>query len=125
MPFRELILPAGLRRIDAQETDQMIRMRGNVVRDPPIWYPHTRETRFTAKNYGSVARLSRLVVFLPANSEVDLDAAPRAARLLNEVFREVVRILKIVTMNVDDQVWLLWFTFSGPRFAEFVRSVRE
>ena len=52
MPLFELILPAGLRGIDGQETDQMFRMLGYVIGDIPIVDPHVAESGFATEDDG-------------------------------------------------------------------------
>src|SRR5262249_42038054 len=89
-------------RIDAKETDQRIRMRGDVVGDVSIIDPGSTQPGFAAKNDGDrVVGAGGAIIFV-ANSEIDFDARASAPRLAGEILAEISRVSPGVAMDIND-----------------------
>ena len=113
MTFVQLVAPAGLRRVEAQETDQPVGMGGGVGGHFAVGHPQPGKARFSTENDRFPALLGPFVILVPPDREVHFHVSSGSFCLLLEVFREVVGIAEIMAVNVyehvfDDITFLIW-----------------
>src|SRR6185312_11651877 len=105
MALFQLVLPAGLCRVQRQKTDQAVGRAVYVRGDFMVRYPQARKARFAAKDDRLASLRCTRSILRPANRQVD---APAMLGLLDELGGEMIGIAKIMTVNVGDhtQVWI-------------------
>src|SRR5689334_18110004 len=99
MALFQFVLPTRLRRIKRQESNEPLRLRGDVSRYFSVRNPESRQSSFPAKHYGLGCSLRRGRVLAPAHVEIDLTSL---LGLFCESEGEVLRIAKVVSMYVNN-----------------------
>ena len=95
-------LPTRLRRIHAQKSNQLVRMRRDVVRDVTIIHPRAAQLSLAAKHDClRVGGRCGAIVFI-ANGQVHFHAGAGAAGLTRKVLGEILRVFPRVTVNIND-----------------------
>ena len=102
MAVPQLVLPAGLRRIERQKADQRLGMRGDIVGNVLVIDPQPGEACLAAEDDRPHGLGGGGPIVLVADGQIDHRARPGPAGLLAEIVREVLRKGPGVAVNVDD-----------------------